>query len=72
LKIGFTYNIKKETETIQQHVNAVAEEKKDFINDNVVEKYASRISDTYAEWDDEETISAVESALKKTGHDVIR
>jgi D-alanine-D-alanine ligase len=72
LKIGFTYNIKKETETIQQHVNTVAEEKKDFINDNVVEKYASRISDTYAEWDDEETISAVESALKKTGHDVIR
>src|SRR5436190_10710217 len=37
-----------------------------------MKKYSQRISDKYAEWDDEETISAVESAIQKAGHEVIR
>lgn len=66
MKVGFTYNIKKEIE--KAGVSAANE----FVDKNLVEKYSHRISDKYAEWDDEETISAVEEAIKKTGHEVIR
>lgn len=72
LRVGFTYNIKKviEPETVQSNIREEAKGK--FIDNNLVENYSHRISDVYAEWDDEETISAVASAIKKAGHEVIR
>lgn len=72
MRVGFTYNIKKEIENSDKAVSELSSEKKDFIDNALVEKYSERISDTYAEWDDEETISAVEGAIKKAGHEVIR
>jgi D-alanine-D-alanine ligase len=72
LKVGFTYNIKKEIEhgTVQSEIKQNNRQK--FIDSNLVENYSNRLSDTYAEWDDEETISAVERAIQKANHDVIR
>jgi D-alanine-D-alanine ligase len=72
LRVGFTYNIKKEIE--QEAVQSAIEEnnREKFIDSNLAERYQSRLSDVYAEWDDEETISAVEAAIKKAGHEVIR
>ncbi len=72
MRVGFTYNIKKEVE--QEAVQSAIEEnnREKFIDSNLAEKYSSRLSDVYAEWDDEETISAVEQAIKKAGHEVIR
>ncbi len=66
MKVGFTYNVKKESGAESVSVA------KEFINENVAEKYSHRISDKYAEWDDEETIAAVEAAIRKAGHEVIR
>jgi D-alanine-D-alanine ligase len=73
LKVGFTYNIKKEIETVEaaQVRLSASESAAGFVDNTLVEKYSQRISDKYAEWDDEETISAVEAAIKKSGHDVI-
>jgi len=70
LRIGFTYNVKKEIEHETIVSNVRSNEK--FIDNNLIENYSHRISDVYAEWDDEETISAVENAIIKAGHDVIR
>ncbi len=72
LRVGFTYNIKKEVE--QEAVQSTIEEnnREKFIDSNLAENYSNRLSDVYAEWDDEETISAVEAAIKKAGHEVIR
>ena len=70
MKVGFTYNVKKEIEHEIIVSNVQSNEK--FIDNNLVENYSHRISDVYAEWDDEETIYAVELAIKKAGHDVIR
>jgi len=70
LRVGFTYNIKKEIETAE--ALSASSAASNYVDDALTEKYSHRISDKYAEWDDEETISAVESALKKSGHDVIR
>jgi D-alanine-D-alanine ligase len=72
LRVGFTYNIKKEIEQerVQSEIQQSSKEK--FIDSNLVEHYFNRLSDIYAEWDDEETISAVENAIKKAGHQVIR
>lgn len=72
MKVGFTYNIKKEIEheTVQSEIEQNNRQK--FIDRNLVENYSNRLSDAYAEWDDEETISAVEQAIKKAGHEVIR
>jgi len=76
LRVGFTYNIKKEAEpqAVQQEEagTEVQGERQKFISSNLVENYSSRLSDVYAEWDDEETIIAVENAIKKAGHEVIR
>jgi len=69
LKVGFTYNIKKE---VQQEELAQKTSNGKFIDSNLILNYSHRISDVYAEWDDEETISAVENAIAKAGHDVIR
>ena len=70
MRVGFTYNIKKEIEHELMVSNVQSNEK--FIDNNLVENYSHRISDVYAEWDDEETISAIENSIKKDGHDVIR
>jgi len=72
LRVGFTYNIKKEIEqqAVQSEIEQSGREK--FIDSNLAEHYSNRLSDIYAEWDDEETISAVEQAIKKAGHEVIR
>jgi D-alanine-D-alanine ligase len=72
LRVGFTYNIKKEieTEAVQSTIEENNREK--FIDGNLAQNYSHRLSDVYAEWDDEETISAVQNALEKAGHEVIR
>jgi D-alanine-D-alanine ligase len=76
LKVGFTYNIKKEIELASQNNlaanNLNKAQNKNYIDENLINNYSHRLNDVYAEWDDEETISAVESALQKAGHDVIR
>jgi D-alanine-D-alanine ligase len=71
LLVGFTYNIKKDIETAEA-LNENVPAKNQYINNTLAEKYSHRLSDKYAEWDDEETISAVEAAIKKAGHEVIR
>lgn len=68
MRVGFTYNLKKE---IQQE-EVLDEQKAKFIDSNLVDNYSHRISDVYAEWDDEETISAVAGAISIAGHEVIR
>lgn len=86
MRVGFTYNIKKEAEQNSVghcSVEPVSEGKDqkalneniatgNYVDDNLVNNYSQRLSDVYAEWDDEETISAVECAIKKAGHEVIR
>ena len=70
MRVGFTYNIKKETDA--EMVSESSQQSNQYIDNSLVENYSHRISDKYAEWDDEETISAVEAAIKKAGHEVIR
>ena len=72
MRVGFTYNIKKEAEANAVLSGPEENNRRKFIDNNLAEQYSNRISDVYAEWDDEETISAVESAIKKAGHEVIR
>jgi D-alanine-D-alanine ligase len=71
LRVGFTYNIKKEAGESAAALIENSQQKK-YVDDNLVVNYQNRLSDVYAEWDDEETVSAVESAIRKAGHDVIR
>jgi len=71
LRVGFTYNIKKESESVSEGQDKKIQNEV-YVDDNLVSNYAHRLSDVYAEWDDEETISAVESAIRKAGHEVIR
>jgi D-alanine-D-alanine ligase len=70
LRTGFTFNIKKEID--DNIIQAKLDEKKNFIDDNLTQNYTHRISDIYAEWDEQETIDAVADALSKAGHEVIR
>lgn len=70
MRVGFTYNIKKEADA--EMVSESSRQSNQYIDNSLVENYSHRISDKYAEWDDEETISAVEAAIKKAGHEVIR
>lgn len=76
MRVGFTYNIKKEIEHQSVQSNTaeanVSGGRQEFISSNLAENYSNRLSDVYAEWDDEETISAVENAIAKAGHEVIR
>lgn len=72
MRVGFTYNIKKEIEQEAVQSSIETNDREKFIDNNLAEHYSSRLSDVYAEWDDEETISAVEEAIKKAGHEVIR
>jgi len=68
MKIGLTYNVKKE---IDEPVEKLSSRHGEVIDDNLMQNYAERLSDKYAEWDDMETIDAVKSAIEKAGHDVI-
>ena len=74
MRVGFTYNIKKELSSAE--LSSEGQDKKiqneSYVDENLVNNYSHRLSDVYAEWDDEETISAVEGAIKKAGHEVIR
>jgi D-alanine-D-alanine ligase len=71
MRVGFTYNIKKEIsseviEKTSQHLH-----QKNLIDDNLMQNYSHRLSDQFAEWDDEETINAVKNAIEIAGHEVI-
>ncbi len=70
--VGLTYNIKKEVEEELIKKNINSNNTKQFIDTNLVEHYNHRLSDKYSEWDDEETIGAVASAIAKAGHQVIK
>jgi len=72
LKVGLTYNIKKEVaeEIISSSINTNGRE--NYIDSNVAVNYSERLSDVYAEWDDSETIDSLASAIEKAGHEVIR
>lgn len=71
MRVGLTYNIKKEIssevlEKTSQHLH-----QQNLADENLMQNYSHRLSDTYAEWDDEETINAVKNAIEKAGHSVI-
>lgn len=72
LKVGLTYNIKKEAdeEIISSSINTNG--RANYIDSNVAANYSERLSDVYAEWDDSETIDSLASAIEKAGHEVIR
>ena len=75
MKLALTFNIKKDSanELSAAALSDKSEEsfspKRDFkkyLSENLIENYPERIDDTFAEWDSEETIEAVKSALEKT------
>lgn len=73
MRIAITFNIKKEKENLITASEELSP-KKDFtkyLNENLVSNYPERLDDTYAEWDCEETINAVRTALQAGGHDVM-
>jgi D-alanine-D-alanine ligase len=69
LRVGLTYNLKKSFEDISSDVSLKDQK---YFDREFVNRYSGRLSDVYAEWDDEETISAVENAISSAGHEVIR
>jgi D-alanine-D-alanine ligase len=71
LKVGLTYNIKKDSDVDDAIDQLSKQQKKKIIDDNLIQNYSHRLSDKYAEWDDVETIEAVSSAIEKAGHDVV-
>jgi len=68
MKIGLTYNIKKE---IDEVINKSSHRYGKIIDDNLVQNYSQRLSDKFAEWDEIETIDAIKNAIEKAGHDVV-
>jgi D-alanine-D-alanine ligase len=68
MKVGITYNIKKEND---ESIDKSAQHHGKIIDDNLKQNYAHRLSDKYAEWDDMETIDAIKNAIEKAGHDVV-
>ncbi|CAN5548939.1 ATP-grasp domain-containing protein [soil metagenome] len=74
--IGITYNIKKETQSetqTQVHDEQRSElslEKRKYINEDLVKNYPERLDDTFSEWDSEETIEGLKSAIESGGHTV--
>jgi len=81
LNIALTYNIKREageTTTAEpgfsgnpnQSAEILSDDRKKYLNKNIIENYSERIDDTYAEWDSMETITAVKDALESGGHRV--
>lgn len=69
MRVGLTYNLKKSFEDISADVSLKDQK---YVDREFVNRYSGRLSDVYAEWDDEETISAVENAISSAGHEVIR
>ncbi|MDQ3021836.1 MAG: D-alanine--D-alanine ligase [Bacteroidota bacterium] len=72
MRIALTYNIKKENENILSAIEEPSPKTdyRKYLNDNLIQNYPERLDDTFAEWDSEETIEAVKSALEAGGHDV--
>lgn len=72
MRLALTFNIKKETENIFTSIDEPSPKKdyRKYLNDNLIKNYPERLDDTFAEWDCEETIEAVRSALNAGGHDV--
>ena len=72
MRVALTFNIKKDNEKILSAVEDKSSERdsKKYFNENLIKNYPERIDDTFAEWDSEETIEAVKSALEAGGHDV--
>lgn len=71
MRVGLTFNIKKEAAVELVDAQSNGTEVKRFFDNNLVENYSHRLSDKYAEWDDAETIAAVKSAIEKAGHEVV-
>lgn len=71
MRVGITFNIKKETAVELVDAQSNGSDVKKFFDNNLVENYSHRLSDRYAEWDDAETIDAVKSAIEKAGHEVV-
>ncbi len=63
MKLGLTYNVKKEFEdaTPLEIKNKASE---NLINENLIQNYPERVDDTFAEWDSMETIDAIKVALE--------
>jgi D-alanine-D-alanine ligase len=72
LRLALTFNIKKENATVTSPTLSPTPQKdfSRYLNENLVRNYPERLDDTFAEWDSEETINAVRSALEAGGHDV--
>lgn len=79
MKLALTFNIKKDSATNLSASLAADESEgslssgrnfKKYLSQNLIENYPERIDDTFAEWDSEETIEAVKSALEAGGHEV--
>ena len=78
MKLALTYNIKKEEPGVSPELSFQNESElpssktnfKKYLNENLIQNYPERLDDTYAEWDSEETIDAVRSALEAGGHEV--
>ncbi len=65
MKVGLTYNIRKEIPTSESVAEISAA---GYIDDNLLENYPERIDDTYAEWDSRETIEAIRIAIETGGN----
>lgn len=72
MRLALSFNIKKENENILSAIEDKSSERdfKKYLNENLIKNYPERIDDTFAEWDSEETIEAVKSALEAYGHEV--
>ncbi|MEO8211170.1 MAG: hypothetical protein ABI840_11480 [bacterium] len=72
MKLALTYNIKKENENILAAIEDPSPKinYRKYLNDNLIQNYPERLDDTFAEWDSEETIEAVKSALEAYGHNI--
>ncbi len=71
MRVGLTFNIKKEAavQVVDEQTNG--NEVKRFFDNNLIQNYSHRLSDKYAEWDDAETIDAVKTAIENAGHEVV-
>lgn len=70
MRVTVTYNIKKEENLTNLSNFKNRHNFKHFINKNLLNNYAERIDDTFAEWDSFETIDAIRSALENRSHEV--
>lgn len=80
MKLALTFNIKKDnyedlsSQLIQNESAETLTSKNNFkkyFSENLIQNYPERLDDTFAEWDSEETIDALRSALESGGHDVV-